>query len=56
MADKRIGHHLDFVKFINEQMFSKIMRKTIFTRLERALMKNQKVPFVLDENDAESSS
>ena len=28
MADKRIGHHLDFVKFINEQMLSKIMRKS----------------------------
>ena len=37
-------------------MFSQIIRKIIFTRQERMLMKNQKVPFVLDAKDAESSS
>ena len=37
-------------------MFSQIIRKIIFARQERMLMKNQKVPFVLDAKDAESSS
>ena len=37
-------------------MFSRIMRKTLFTRQERMLIKNQRVPFVLDSRDTESSS
>ena len=56
IADRRMSHHLDFVKFIKEQMFSRMMRRTIFTRKEILLMSNQKYPFLLDEKDAESSS
>ena len=44
----RIGKELDIVKFMKKQMMMDTVLKTLFTRLELYLMKNQK-QFVLQK-------
>ena len=56
IAQRRIGHHLDIVNFINEQMQMKVMRHLIFTKFENFLLKRQRMPFVLETKEPETSS
>ena len=55
IASKRMGNHLDLVNFIREQMTVKIMQRVIFTKLENLLIKNQRMPYVLEEKGSESA-
>ena len=47
VAEDRISREIDIVSFIRQQMIDDIVRRLLFTRMERYLIRNQANPFVL---------
>ena len=46
-AERRISKHLDIVRFLKNQMVSKIIQRLLFSKPERFLLRNQATPFVV---------
>ena len=55
-AKRRISKELDIVNFLKHHMIDKIQKRTLFTRLERYLMKHQADPFVLTPHHERTST
>ena len=55
IAKERVGKHLDVVNFMKEQMSVLVMQRIIFTKLENLLIRNQRMPYVLQEKNSDLS-
>ena len=56
IASRRINRELDIVNYLKHRMIGSVQKRTIFTQMDRYLMKHQARSFVLDARQQESSS